>query len=787
MDVFTLYNADISGYSVGMVMENSDGSSLNDGNVPNHGQVSGVKIHNCKIALHAKAGNFSSGLKSTFSGTQYGIYSTTGGSIPLTECVVSGGDYAVYSQGVDFGLNARSCQIAGTVRFEKGNLELKACNFTQSGIHVSATNGVGRGIIWGCTYNSNQTVTIVGSSYLDSVDHTPLNFKPVPSYSIDPLTDWNTVRKPTKTNLFNVVSYGATGNGVTDDTVAVTAAVNAAKGNGGGIVFFPYGQFGRYRITNNLNLGTGVELRGIGTRGHAKTGEWKGYSVILVEKSGAEDGTPFITMGDNCGVRGGLLFFYPGNNFNRILNGGESFTPYPYTIRATGMNNYIIACTSPNPYQFVDFVGAVDPLVDFVLIGGLRNVYRVGGGTTGCRIMTGHIKPGAMMGDFADISNVTANQTLFGHETSQTLEIFDLNDCKNTTLTGIFSRQARKMFTCDGAEGRAVGVAGEGLQNGFCFEKSGTLPFDLIDTKPNLDNNWDGTGKHGNLIESTYNGPLDIIGGAEQGAADYQFQVLSGNVYSQSRKNVNSGWAHYRGIDVGGGATLTLYDNVFDKPFSLHVESNATLKIERSYCSAGIPYATIEGSLEIIKSDINQNYIMSVPAQTQRSEHGLILDRSNTARFIQDDSCYSEKLTSGDSYNLNVTEPAFTNGGVKSIYVEVGIYLGTSGSNSVTIYYNSSTGERQGTFYSSTNLDGRVKNITFSQTDAYFGSPTNDIRIEVDDPIRRLSRRSASPQKRIPVRSRSTGKVSPTGSLIATMYIAPPLQAAPIRPRSQPR
>lgn len=39
--------------------------------------------------------------------------------------------------------------------------------------------------------------------------------------------------------VFNVRDYGAVGNGIANDTTAVQAAINAANGAGGGIVFFP--------------------------------------------------------------------------------------------------------------------------------------------------------------------------------------------------------------------------------------------------------------------------------------------------------------------------------------------------------------------------------------------------------------------------------------------------------------------------------------------------------------------------------------------------------------------
>jgi Pectate lyase superfamily protein/MBG domain len=43
--------------------------------------------------------------------------------------------------------------------------------------------------------------------------------------------------------VFNVHSYGAVGNGVADDTVAIRSALSAAEANGGGIVYLPAGTY----------------------------------------------------------------------------------------------------------------------------------------------------------------------------------------------------------------------------------------------------------------------------------------------------------------------------------------------------------------------------------------------------------------------------------------------------------------------------------------------------------------------------------------------------------------
>jgi hypothetical protein len=52
--------------------------------------------------------------------------------------------------------------------------------------------------------------------------------------------------------LVNVLDYGAVGNGTTDDTAAIQAAIDEMEGSGnGGVVYIPQG---RYKLTSNLTL-----------------------------------------------------------------------------------------------------------------------------------------------------------------------------------------------------------------------------------------------------------------------------------------------------------------------------------------------------------------------------------------------------------------------------------------------------------------------------------------------------------------------------------------------------
>ena len=86
-------------------------------------------------------------------------------------------------------------------------------------------------------------------------------------------------------NVFNVRNFGATGNGVTDDTAAINSAVVAATAAGGGTIYFPPGTyrvtkpasgFGSIQLTNVQNLlflGDGYASL-ISMIGNANAGAW---------------------------------------------------------------------------------------------------------------------------------------------------------------------------------------------------------------------------------------------------------------------------------------------------------------------------------------------------------------------------------------------------------------------------------------------------------------------------------------------------------------------------------
>ena len=102
-------------------------------------------------------------------------------------------------------------------------------------------------------------------------------------------TPTGAINRPINDKLAETVSvqdFGATGDGVTDDTAAIQAAINSfattssASATGGGTVFFPAG---KYRITSTLLIGYGVTLQGLGAGGYPFIGSNAQISEIYAD------------------------------------------------------------------------------------------------------------------------------------------------------------------------------------------------------------------------------------------------------------------------------------------------------------------------------------------------------------------------------------------------------------------------------------------------------------------------------------------------------------------------
>ena len=127
--------------------------------------------------------------------------------------------------------------------------------------------------------------------------------------------------RPQGSGWFNVRSFGAKGDGTTDDSKAVQAALDAARTAGGGVVFIPAGTYvvappGPFKggvTLNSLTVGSNVWVRGEGLASVLKVKSGIGsYRALFSSHPTAASHVENVTISDlrfdqNCAASGGSV------------------------------------------------------------------------------------------------------------------------------------------------------------------------------------------------------------------------------------------------------------------------------------------------------------------------------------------------------------------------------------------------------------------------------------------------------------------------------------------------
>jgi hypothetical protein len=154
-------------------------------------------------------------------------------------------------------------------------------------------------------------------------------------------------------DVYYVTSFGAKGDGKTDDTHAFQTALDAVGKAGGGIVYAPCGN---YFLARHLVVPKAVTLKGvwesvpshIGLRnGGGPKPTDDGTTFIVTADAGNEKGPPFITLNANSTLKG-VVIYYPNQNDDAEPK------PYPWTIAMRGQNPAVLDCELLNPYNAID-------------------------------------------------------------------------------------------------------------------------------------------------------------------------------------------------------------------------------------------------------------------------------------------------------------------------------------------------------------------------------------------------------------------------------------------------
>jgi len=145
--------------------------------------------------------------------------------------------------------------------------------------------------------------------------------------------------------VYNVMDFGAEGDGQTDDTASFQRCLDKASEEGGGLVQAPRGQF---LMKGSLSIPENVTLEGIWRSPQRGMPAEAGSVLMPVGGKGKEEGNPFLSLHTQSTLSG-LTIYYP----EQIKENPPH--AYPWTVRGEGDNCSILNVTMINPYQAVDF------------------------------------------------------------------------------------------------------------------------------------------------------------------------------------------------------------------------------------------------------------------------------------------------------------------------------------------------------------------------------------------------------------------------------------------------
>ncbi len=557
MQVFRLdglinVNTWISGYNVGLDFE------LNSGGQAGCAFYNG-SVTNCATAMLAQEMQTAEGLEVSDFTLDGDIainrtHATNDAAAEFDNCQIIGRNgTAVSCLGANWqsSMSFQNCTISNALNLAgPGVFNLVNCHLqgTPQCVMSATANRVA---FTGCSFAPSQKIINNGNAGNLLIDSRGAISSPLPVF------DWTNVisdfssRRPGKTNLFIATSYGATGNGVTDDSAAIQSALTAAGTNGGGIVYLPPGQ---YHLTNTLDVPSGVELRGTYELRHSpwpgSDGIAKGAILQPYGGQGTTNGPPAIALEPNAGLVG-MTISYESQWTNCF--------PFPPAIQGRGPDIYMIGVQCPNPYYFVDLdtYTCTNHFIDMLDGWALKTGVRIGNGSSGT-IADCHANWTFWIDNFASPHSLqNADQPPVNAFVMSNLQYYVLGNCSELFVKD-FSIIENMFMHCsseNGAGPTVTGISAMCDDSYQCFVFDSSAPCTFNDVNPewlvSLNGGYPGLTNQAIILTTTnFQGTVRLFNSPIWGSHNNDYIVNGGDVdvelahlwqYADAGTKVNGG------------------------------------------------------------------------------------------------------------------------------------------------------------------------------------------------------------------------------------------------------
>ena len=369
LDWFFLSNINIDGYYMGIKFQKSSRAEIDSSA---EGEMFDARITDCYYPIYISNSQHiaftSATLKATGGAGARGIHISSDSKANYSisnSSISSSGDYAIYHGGSS-GMSIVNSTVTG--RIGRSN----SARITLVGNHLSNTS------YESCNTGNGEVLTL--KDYKRRV-----------------------VTKPKSTNLIKISA-----NRNTDITNSIKDAINKLKSTGG-IVYIPNGS---YIVSGNINVPSGIEIRGAVPWAHHN-----GYDGTTVLKT-TYKGDSIFTLQSNSGING--IDIVQEDN---IAN-SSSIKEYPYAIKGTGSNIYIMNVSLTSLWNGIDLSGCDNHYVEHIW-GEFYNIgINVGGGSKNGIIRDSHFTINVLRNRNAEsIKKALTNQTLLkiGSSTNETI------------------------------------------------------------------------------------------------------------------------------------------------------------------------------------------------------------------------------------------------------------------------------------------------------------------------------------------------------------------------------